>query len=556
MASPSALGQGAIVPLIPATAQAGDLLGWAVDLVDDIVVAGAPWHDGACPGQFTCNSGATFSFQRSVSGAWTELAPMRASDEEEGDAFGACVDLSVGPAGTFAAIGAPWEDTLATEAGAVYIFELVQQHWIERAKLTAFDGAENDQFGGTVAMDGGTLVVGAPNANAPAPDSGAVYLFERGAGGWALSMKLTAAGGQADDRFGGDVDLDAGLLAVTAPDRPQVPAPGEGAVYVYRRNTNGWVQEGFLEVPVQLVGTEFGQSVAVDGSRILVGERSGHQPAGARLFELDASGWTHTSDMLPVSGRLVAGFGADVAINGSLALVGASGAPFAPRPTPSDSGDVGAGYVFVQQPSTTSNHGWAGYSTVFNVARGFSQSVALSDRRAAFGAPYEEDARGLLVIHDIDDAVGEVFCHCSSDIACNNGNNTSGMSGCRNSTGVGAELRGRGTSSLLRGDLTLSVSSAPPGAPLFLVAARGSGAPYVGFGEGVLCIDPGPAGLRRVAFGVAGPGGSFDFHSNAVSQTPGIAGSTVLFQAWYGDPASACGLGGNLTNGLAVTFLP
>ncbi|MFT7078370.1 MAG: hypothetical protein ACJA0P_004397, partial [Planctomycetota bacterium] len=33
MASPSALGQGAIVPLIPATAQAGDLLGWAVDLV-------------------------------------------------------------------------------------------------------------------------------------------------------------------------------------------------------------------------------------------------------------------------------------------------------------------------------------------------------------------------------------------------------------------------------------------------------------------------------------------------------------------------------------------
>ena len=105
-------------------------------------------------------------------------------------------------------------------------------------------------------------------------------------------------------------------------------------------------------------------------------------------------------------------------------------------------------------------------------------------------------------------------------------------------------------------DLVLSVSSVPAGAPIVLIGARGSAAPHVALGEGVLCIDPGPGGLRRVSHGVASPTGALEFSSSANPQMSSVAGATMLFQPSYGDPTSACGVGSNLTNGLAVTFLP
>ena len=43
------------------------------------------------------------------------------------------------------------------------------------AKLTASDGAADDEFGYSVAMDGDTVVVGAPNHGGP----GAAYVFRR-----------------------------------------------------------------------------------------------------------------------------------------------------------------------------------------------------------------------------------------------------------------------------------------------------------------------------------------------------------------------------------------
>ena len=56
----------------------------------------------------------------------------------------------------------------------------------ETAKLTASDGAVNDNLGSSVALSGDTIVAGAPTRG---PGVGAAYVFVKPAGGWASTTE-------------------------------------------------------------------------------------------------------------------------------------------------------------------------------------------------------------------------------------------------------------------------------------------------------------------------------------------------------------------------------
>jgi hypothetical protein len=98
--------------------------------------------------------------------------------------------------------------------GTVYAYRLDPSgQWRERARLTASDSARMDDFGRAVAVDGNTLVVGAPRKREGA---GVVYVFERATatGAWRQSaMVESPAGGQ----FGAAMILRADELLVAAP---------------------------------------------------------------------------------------------------------------------------------------------------------------------------------------------------------------------------------------------------------------------------------------------------------------------------------------------------
>ncbi|MFN9970629.1 MAG: FG-GAP repeat protein, partial [Phycisphaerae bacterium] len=71
------------------------------------------------------------------------------------------------------------------------------------AKLTASDGAANDQFGNQVALSGDTAVVGAYRDDAGAnTDQGSAYIFTRSGTTWTQQAKLTDFDGAAGDMFG------------------------------------------------------------------------------------------------------------------------------------------------------------------------------------------------------------------------------------------------------------------------------------------------------------------------------------------------------------------
>ena len=96
---------------------------------------------------------------------------------------------------------------------------------LPETKLTVENGAANDEFGASVAIDGDTAVVGAPrgdtkdaDGNVITADAGVVYVFVRdGQGVWRRAGTLTASDGATDDEFGISVAVDGDTIVVGAP---------------------------------------------------------------------------------------------------------------------------------------------------------------------------------------------------------------------------------------------------------------------------------------------------------------------------------------------------
>jgi FG-GAP repeat len=98
-------------------------------------------------------------------------------------------------------------------------------------------GTWGARFGGAVAMDGDTLAVGAPAENLAAGDeAGVVYVYLRTGDQWALQQRLLAADGHGGVTFGASLALDGDTLLVGAPHADATGGLDAGAAYVFVRS--------------------------------------------------------------------------------------------------------------------------------------------------------------------------------------------------------------------------------------------------------------------------------------------------------------------------------
>jgi len=205
-----------------------------------------------------------------VATATTETAVVVSSDLALGDDFGWDVALQ----GTTLVVGAPLADIDGVSGvGAVYIFEYIGGLWTQVQKLTASDGVEFDQFGFAVAISGDRLVVGAEEALIESNSSqGAAYIFERTAGVWTEVHKLVEPTTiQNFAEYGHDVAIDGDWIAVGG---SKAGSAQHGRTYIYWRDQGGagaWglVQE--LQDDIYDTNAGFGTSVAMDGDLLVVG---------------------------------------------------------------------------------------------------------------------------------------------------------------------------------------------------------------------------------------------------------------------------------------------
>ena len=251
--------------LTASDAATGDYFGWSVSLSADgsTVLVGA-----YAKSSVYYNAGAAYIFTRSGS-TWTQQSILTASDGATSDAFGYSVSLSSD--GSTALVGAHQK---SSNAGAAYIFTKSGSTWSQQAKLTASDAATSDYFGISVSLssDGSTTLVGAFQEDPSGiSNAGAAYVFTKSGSTWSQQAKLTASDGAGDDQFGVSVSLSGdGSTALVGAAYKSFQT---GAAYVFTKSGSTWTQQAKLTASDAAGSDRFGYSVSLssDGSTVLVG---------------------------------------------------------------------------------------------------------------------------------------------------------------------------------------------------------------------------------------------------------------------------------------------
>lgn len=188
------------------------------------------------------------------------------------------VGESVAATNTYLASGSPLDDTLGADAGAVYLYEKVGSTWTFRQKITASDGAAGDQFGYSLAMDGTTLLVGAPLDDVVSTtDAGSVYSFDLDNGTWLQTQKINTATPVNYERFGLSVDMDSQRAIIGIPGyngATSATNTGRGAISIWNKQGINWTSEYLYTYTSPVAATRlagFGYSVSLSGDRIAVG---------------------------------------------------------------------------------------------------------------------------------------------------------------------------------------------------------------------------------------------------------------------------------------------
>ena len=269
-------------------------------------------------------------------------------------------------------------------AGSATMYRRSGQEWVEAGQLFAPDAFQGAQFATSVAVEGNTVIVGAPTDNEVGQNSGVAYVFrhkdrdpslEFAKDAWILEAKLRASDATSNQRFGASVAISGSVLTVGA---TRAGITTSGAVYVFERIVSGtpldlngvfWVEQDVITASDAAIGDRFGESVSIHGDTLIVGAsgtddvcptESTCDSGSAYIFRRDRNEtpFDSSDDTWVEEEKLVAsdpsrshGFGASVSISNESAIVGASGDDHACP------GSIycysGAAYVFQREDNAT-----------------------------------------------------------------------------------------------------------------------------------------------------------------------------------------------------------
>lgn len=295
-----------------------DRLGISVAIDGDTIVAGANGDDvGVNPEQ-----GSVYTFASTGATARTQTAKLTVSDGAGSDSLGTSVAID----GDVIVAGAPNDDpsTTNTNQGALYTFARTGSNRTETAKLTASDGAPSDALGFSVAVDGDTVVAGAPNNDAA---KGAAYTFaSTGSPTRTQTAKLTASDAATGDRMAWSVDVD-GDTIVAGAYIDDVGLTDQGSVYTFARTGSNRMQTAKLTASDGAASDQLGYAVAIQGDDIVAGANlddvgtNGNQ-GSAYTFARTGVDRTETGQLTASDGAADDYFGYSVAVGGDAFLVG------------------------------------------------------------------------------------------------------------------------------------------------------------------------------------------------------------------------------------------
>jgi PKD repeat protein len=232
---------GQYVELTGAEEDLDDRFGLSVDISGDVAIVGAPGNseDGySTPG--------TVYIFRYDGDDWVEEARLIPESSNKGDHFGHSVAVS----GNVAVITALEMPDPGYYTGVAYVFRYDGQEWKEEARLTSWDGTPDDKFGCCVDIDEDIIVVGAERhvINDDEEDyqyrkkNGAVYIFHYDGNDWVGEARLVEVAEGDNAYFGGSVAVSGDKVIIGAL-QDSADINNGGAAFVFHRHDSNWEQQ-------------------------------------------------------------------------------------------------------------------------------------------------------------------------------------------------------------------------------------------------------------------------------------------------------------------------
>jgi hypothetical protein len=214
-------------------------------------------------------------------------------------------------------------------------------------------------------------------------------VFTRTRAGWKQAAELKGSDTVGWDQFGYSVAISGTTVVVGAPQHAN-----SGSAYVLTRTATGWRQVAEL---AGVAGDGFGNSVAISGATVVVGaENHDNFAGGAYVFTRTGAGWKQAAEPKGSNTGGSDDFGISVAVSGTTALVGAD----------EHANSAGRAYLFTEtstgwkQAAELKGSDTVGWNGSFLTGDKFGWSVAISGTSAVVGAAYHDEYAGRVYLFE------------------------------------------------------------------------------------------------------------------------------------------------------------
>lgn len=231
------------------------------------------------------------------------------------DEYGSAVAVTE----TMTIIGAPNDEN---QTGSVYVRALDGNNWIDKQKVVADDGGTTgDLFGSAIAAFGDWVIVGAPGNNNA---TGKAYIYKKNGDFLIFQQAIVPSNGDNGFNFGISVAIN-DTIAVIGANGENANGSAAGAAYIFTWNGTNWAEANKLLASDGITSDEFGASVAISDSLIVVGARYKEffqmgmpvspQAGAAYVFHYDEGNWSEMDKITASDGMGYDYFGHSVGIN-------------------------------------------------------------------------------------------------------------------------------------------------------------------------------------------------------------------------------------------------
>lgn len=233
---------------------------------------------------------------------------------------------SISIEGNIAVIGAPGNDDRNVNAGKAFVYEKSNGQWELISELFLENADAEIQFGKTVLVKDGLILIGVPGFNGfGVIQEGRVVVYKRNAEGWAWINELRNDIPSAYDHFGVSLAMHNGVVAVGAPGSTVV-AENSGAVFLFKNIETETFPVAKITAPASETIYKFGMSVALNAEDLFVGDiRSkvnGVTKGAVFVFDLG----THTAKAKLTTSNTVFNFGSTLAATANELAISSWGA--------------------------------------------------------------------------------------------------------------------------------------------------------------------------------------------------------------------------------------